>query len=227
MSADSGEPTILTTFGLVFSSSRTISTPSVAMSTAASSKGLSAAPMMSGSMVGRSPCTLTIVSTLCPGSSAVSASKMRSEPDSWSDPRHHRLETMRAHRLGHALRIGGDHHPAEPGLGGAAGDVNDHRNAGNVGQRLARQAGRGHAGRDEDQGGHEGRRRVRKEDGKSGKRSHWKRPYRCCNARAKDLVSARFDRLRGVGHDTDGRSGRIGPPEKGAWGVWILSKSTS
>ena len=39
------------------------------------------AAMMPGSMVGRSPCTLTIVSTWPAGSRLVSASKMRSEPD--------------------------------------------------------------------------------------------------------------------------------------------------
>jgi hypothetical protein len=68
--------------------------------------------------------------------------------------RHHGLETMRAHRFGHALRVGRHHHPAKAGLGGAAGDMDDHRRAGDVGQRLARQAGRGHAGRDQDQRGH-------------------------------------------------------------------------
>ena len=48
---------------------------------AASSSGATAARMISGSIVGRSPWTLTTVSTSPFGSSFWSASKMRSEPD--------------------------------------------------------------------------------------------------------------------------------------------------
>ena len=69
---------------------------------------------------------------------------------------HHRLETVRPHRFATASLIRRDDDPPEPGLGAAAGDLHDHRRAGNVGQRLARQAGRGHAGRDEDKRGHRG-----------------------------------------------------------------------
>ena len=57
-----GEPTTLTTFGLVRSSAFLISAASVAISTAGSSSGVSAAAMSAGAIVGRSPCTLTTIS---------------------------------------------------------------------------------------------------------------------------------------------------------------------
>ena len=70
--------------GSVFSSSRTISAASVAMSTAGSASGASAARMAPAAMVGRSPCTLTTRSIPPCGSMRESASKMRSEPEAWS-----------------------------------------------------------------------------------------------------------------------------------------------
>ena len=57
---------------------------SVAISTLGSASGISAARMSSGSMVGRSPCTFTTTPRRCSGSSASRASKMRSEPETWS-----------------------------------------------------------------------------------------------------------------------------------------------
>ena len=146
---------------------------------------------------------------------------MRSEPDWWSHARHHRLEAVRAHRLRRRLRVSVATTTRPSPLSAARrGDLHDHRQAGDVGQRLARQAGRGHAGRDQDQGGHREARRSKRRTVKSGKRSHWKRPYRCCNGQAKDLVSARFDRLwhGRMLADAPARNGRIGPPEEGSKG---------
>ena len=52
--------------------------------------------------------------------------------------------------------VGRDHHAADVRLDRAAPDVNDHRLAGDVGERLARQARRRHAGRDENDGAVDG-----------------------------------------------------------------------
>ena len=85
-----------------------------------------------------------------------SASKMRSEPDSWSARVITASKPCVADRIEHAWRIGRHDDAAEPAFAGAGGDMDDHRPAGDIGQRLARQARRGHAGGDEDQGGHRG-----------------------------------------------------------------------
>ena len=90
--------------------------------------------------------------------------------------RHHRLEAVRAHRFRDRLGVGRHDDAAEPAFRGALGDMDDHRPAGNVGQRLARQPGRGHAGRDQDKGGHRSCKRARKGVIESGKTSHWKPP---------------------------------------------------
>ena len=48
-------------------------------------------------------------------------------------------------------RIGRYHHRADGGGFRPPQHMRDHRLAGNVGERFARQPGRGHAGRDEDE----------------------------------------------------------------------------
>ena len=63
-----------------------------------------------------------------------------------------RSPPARSHRLDDLGLVGRDHDRAEPGLHGAAPDMDDHRLAVDVGQRLARQPGRGHAGGDENDG---------------------------------------------------------------------------
>ena len=55
------------------------------------------------------------------------------------------------HRRGDDLVVAGYHDWAELGRLGASEHLHDHRQAGDIGQRLAGQPGRGHAGRDEDE----------------------------------------------------------------------------
>ncbi len=72
-------------------------------------------------------------------------------------PRHDRTAAGLIHSRGNFGRVGGDHHRADCGLLRAAHDMHDHRLAGDIGERLARQPGRGHAGGNEDQDiGHRG-----------------------------------------------------------------------
>ena len=59
---------------------------------------------------------------------------------------HDGLAAMGCHHLGDLGGIGGDRDPADLRGLGAAQHVDDHRQAGDVQQRLARQAGGGHAG---------------------------------------------------------------------------------
>ena len=56
------------------------------------------------------------------------------------------------HRRGDGFRIGRHHDRADAGRLRAPQHMHDHRQAGDIGQRLAGQAGGGHAGRDEDDG---------------------------------------------------------------------------
>ena len=65
---------------------------------------------------------------------------------------HHRLAAGELDGAGDGEIVGGDDHPAEAGLHRPAPDMDDHRVAVDVGERLARQAGRGHAGGNEDDG---------------------------------------------------------------------------
>ena len=64
---------------------------------------------------------------------------------------HHGLAAGGRHGGGDLGRIRCHHHRADLGLRGAAHDAHDHRLAADFRQRLVRQAGRGHAGRNEDQ----------------------------------------------------------------------------
>jgi hypothetical protein len=56
------------------------------------------------------------------------------------------------HRGRDLRRVGGDRHAADLRGIGLAQDMDDHRQAGNVEERLVRQARRGHAGGNQHQG---------------------------------------------------------------------------
>ena len=107
--------------------------------------------MSAGASVGRSPCTLTMMSARPLRIGVCSASKMRSEPEAWSAARHHRAAAGLLDAGGDRLRIGRDHDRPDVRRLRAAHHVHDHRLAGDIGQRLAGQPGRGHAGRDQDE----------------------------------------------------------------------------
>ena len=64
-------------------------------------------------------------------------------------PRQHRATADRLDRLDDAGVVGRDQHRPDVGLHGAPPDMDDHRLAVDVGERLAGQARRGHAGGDE------------------------------------------------------------------------------
>ena len=53
--------------------------------------------------------------------------------------------------IGNHATVGGHDNTTDFSLGGTAGHLDDHRVATDVGHHLVRQAGRGHAGRDQDQ----------------------------------------------------------------------------
>ena len=123
-----------------------------------------------------------------------SASKMRSEPETWSA----RVMTARPPAFSTAAamasRIGRDHHRADPGRLGAPQHMHDHRHAGDIGQRLAGQPGRGHAGRNQDQDvvGHGHRMAVR---GSASRPKRQNAPmvaprYTGCQRRGKPVISA-------------------------------------
>ena len=61
-------------------------------------------------------------------------------------PRHDRLAAMGFHRGRDLRRVGGDRHAADSGRLRPAQHMDDHRQAGDIQQRLAGQAGGGHAG---------------------------------------------------------------------------------
>ena len=106
--------------------------------------------MAAGSRVGRSPWTLTMRSKRLSASTSRSASKMRSVPEGRSGSVRIAVPRRPADGVGdRRLGAGHDHRP-EGRLDGAAPHMDDHRLAGDVGQRLVGQAGRGQAGRDED-----------------------------------------------------------------------------
>ena len=67
-------------------------------------------------------------------------------------PRHHGAAAGLFHRRRDRLGIGRHHRLADLGGLRAAQHMHDHRLAGDIGQRLAGQPGRGHAGRDQDDG---------------------------------------------------------------------------
>ena len=64
---------------------------------------------------------------------------------------HHRAPAGFLHSRGDVGRIGGNYDRAEFGFLRTPHDVNDHRFAGDVGERLAGQSGRGHAGGDQNE----------------------------------------------------------------------------
>jgi hypothetical protein len=70
--------------------------------------------------------------------------------------RHHRLEAVPGDRIGDSCRIGRHDDAAHSAFGGAAGDMDDHGLAGDIGQWLSGQPCRRHAGWNEDENRHEG-----------------------------------------------------------------------
>ena len=100
--------------------------------------------------VGRSPCTLTTISASPSGSSVPQRLENAVGAGGMIGARHHGRGRRRFHRGGDLRRIGRHHHRADAGRLGPPQHMHDHRHAGDVGQRLAGQAGRGHAGRDQD-----------------------------------------------------------------------------
>ena len=101
--------------------------------------------------VGRSPWTLTTMPQRPSGSALASASKIRSDPETWSA----RVITARPPAFSTQAKIASESvatttAPA-PAAFGAPQHMHDHRRAGDVGQRLAGQPGRGHPGRNHDE----------------------------------------------------------------------------
>ena len=121
------------------------------MSTAGSASGSATARTVSGAMVGRSPCRLTTTSWRRSGSTRAERLEDAVGAGRVVGPGQHRLAARRLDRRGDLgrLSVATTTRPT-PASHGPAPDMDDHRLAGDVGQRLARQAGRGHAGRDED-----------------------------------------------------------------------------
>ena len=138
--------------------------------------------MLAGSTVGRSPWTLTTMSASPSGSTAerledaVGAGEVVGAG-------HDGLAAGAADRLGDPARRSATTTAADFRLHGAAPHVHDHRLAGDIGERLVRQAGRGHAGGNENDRGHA--QQV------GGKKSQGSCAYTGCLAyRAKRVVSA-------------------------------------
>ena len=65
-------------------------------------------------------------------------------------PRQHGAAAGFIHNRGDLGGVGGDHHRAKLGRQRAAQDMHDHRLAGDIGERFAREPGRRHAGGNED-----------------------------------------------------------------------------
>ena len=122
-------------------------------------EGANAARTLSASIVGRSPCTLTTLSI------APAGSNLQPPRRSGRSRRACRLGQDRpppaaAHRVDDFARVGRHQHRADIGLHRPAPDLDDHRLAVDIGERLAGQAGRGHAGGNDDESGvlrHDGR----------------------------------------------------------------------
>src|SRR5690606_25918539 len=106
--------------------------------------------------------------------------------------RHDRLKAPRLDHLSDFAAVGRNDDAPSPALPGPLGDMDDHGRALDIRERLARNARRGKARGDQYDGRHGGKRRFRTGWLKVAKGLTWKAPYMCCNARAKDLVSARF-----------------------------------
>ena len=128
---------------------RLISAASVPISTAGSASGSIAAAMSEGASVGRSPWTLTTM----PAAPFQVCGLQRLEnavgPRDVIGAGHHGATAGLLHAGRDRLRIGCHDHRADTRSLRPAHDVDDHRLARNVGERLAGKPGRGHAGRDE------------------------------------------------------------------------------
>ncbi len=107
---------------------------------------------VAGSIVGRSPCTLTTVSTAPSRVERLQRLEDAVGAGLVVGARHHRLEAVRARPLRRLLGVSVATTTRPSPLSAArARDMDDHRHAGDVGQRLARQPRRGHAGGDQDE----------------------------------------------------------------------------
>ena len=96
-----------------------------------------------GSSSGSSPCTLTTISSSRQARALVAASARRSVPVGWSATgQAHRRCRARGDGLLHTRVVGGDDHARRAALHRALRNPHHHRLAGDVGQRLARQARR-------------------------------------------------------------------------------------
>ena len=122
------------------------------MSTAGSASGRDGRrAMVAGSMVGRSPCTLTTMSRRPSGSSSLERLEDAVGAGGVVGPGHHRLAAGAASRPSAiaGASVATTTRPT-PASHGAPPDMHDHRLAGDVGERLAGQPRRRQAGGDED-----------------------------------------------------------------------------
>ncbi len=134
-SALSGEPTTFTTFGLVFPLVFNLDGQRCDVDRRRPA-GAKLHWIVCGSIVGRSPCTLITISASPSGSTLVSASKIRSEPDWMVGPGHHHLEACSGHRIEHLAIIDGHDDSADIRLLSPFCDLHDHRKAGDIASGL-------------------------------------------------------------------------------------------
>ena len=139
--------TTLTTFGSATASLVRKRVQTVDMSSAGSSrKGSMAASIVSGSMSGSSPWTLTMRSQ----SSSAATSASRSVPVRCVGARHPHVAAEFGDRIGDSRIVGRDDHRVDvAGRRRAAIHVLDHRPPRDIRQRFSRKTGRRVAGRDD------------------------------------------------------------------------------
>ena len=146
----SGLPTTLTTLGSVFSASRVMTAQMVPISTSAQRQRRQRR-LDGGRRDGRQV-ALQVDDDLLVGADDLQRLVDARGAVGMVGAGHHRLAAGQLDGAGDGEVVGGDHHPAETGLDRAAPDMDDHRVAVDVGKRLSRQAGGGHAGGNEDDG---------------------------------------------------------------------------
>ena len=152
-------------------SGRWISAARVAMSTAGSASGAIAAAMSAGATVGRSPWTLTMMPARRCGSAACERLEDTVGTGGVIGAGHHGATAGLLDAGRDCLRIGRDHDRAKLRGLRPPHDVNDHRFARDIGERLAGEPVRSHAGRNENENvGHRSALAVR--PGRSGPRQN-------------------------------------------------------
>ena len=102
--------------------------------------------MSAGSSVGRSPCTIDDDRRAAVRIELAERLENAVGAGGMVGAGHHRASAGLVHHRFDLRRIGRHHHRADGGGFGAPQHMHDHRLAGDVGERFARQAGRGHAG---------------------------------------------------------------------------------